>query len=870
MKTLPQQIAELRAHISSDEKDIGQLVEALSDPSVSVQHEAQNLLASLGAAAIPALEGALESGHGDRAAGALGSAIRMGPVGKSVVIRALSSIDDSLLSLALQASPHQIFPEGAASLISLLDRFSDQMSLQAVRLLAASRETDYQQQVETALWDYLEKKCFHRERAGETAAAGIAAPARGSSDKGWFLAAGVLGALQGPRVRELVCPLLATNDPVAKAVAASALGGSADKESARDLIKLLQSSSPLVQEASFDALVTAGRDMLGLLKAVFQKSPATLKERVLSVMLAIMGNTSLSLVKRLFAAGADHHLMALRALRGMREAEIVPLLVQSLGDSSSAVSREASRRLVELGTLAIRPLSACLRDAPASVSGHIGVVLARIGPAASCEIAKLLKTGDDQVRLRIVNSVNFAPDADLIKTLTTLLTEGGDRVRREAARILGKGGTIAVPGLVDAALSNDVTGWRWAVIALKQCGDGWKSWLTEELKEDDPDRREKAVKLLGRMSLVVSCEEFLSAAEKLQPAEVDRAVKEVKQHAPAGFYSTIVDRLDTFKGSSHEFLVKGLITVALPLVEERILDRLADEEDPWVMQFLLSALGGAGAEQAMPLILSMLDHDNDSVRFAAVSALSQSSFDGKKAPLLRRAKETEGEERIHILEALADIGDEEIYTVFFSTYRDSDEKGREKVASLFRANPSVELVSSGIKRMAIEAETGAEIFQNMLSVVIIAEEQMNMLKTMTQDRNPKIRSAVYMVLETIGSDESFILLVEACRSEGDPALHHQLFGRLVREMLGGKAGCRQPMEQYIKEMGAEAAVPLLEVMAELNTGDFMFMALSQLIESMGETALDILDTLGEDDDRRIATAATDLADTIRRSLLVGT
>ena len=866
MSSLPERVADLKRVASGESPNIKKIIEALSDPVRGVQEEVIALLVSCGDEVVPALEDAVQTGDHLRAAGALKAAIRLGRQGQPVVLKALETDDESLLLGALAILPVHILPEGIKSLAELFCHSSTAVRQGAAVLLAAARETGAADEAVDVLSNFIECRCFPPVSSPEEGESSLTREKEGS---GIFLAAAVLGGLLGNGARDTFKKYFDSGDPSLIAVAAHVLGGSGGSEAIRDLVKLLQHPSSVVRTAAQEALIIAGREALPLLKVVLSKSSSALRERALTVMFRIMGERSGPLLTKMMAAGTELKLSALIALKSIREPGFIPCLVQALDDGSSLVVREARHRLIELGTLAVPPLCGHTSGISGKTLESICLVLGEIGRSSGPALARLLKQAGDPVKKEVIRTMDVPLEEAMITALTNLLPECGDAVRKEIAQKVGKSGEKAISPLVGIMLSEHVGVWYWAARALADTKDAWKSWLKKELKEEEPEKRIGAVKILGRMSAALPARELLLMASSLRPADIDLAVQEMRTCAPGTFYLSIVDDLETLKDISTEFLLKGLLAAAFPLVGTRVLDRLADEENPWVLQFLLGVVSGERLEEAMPLILSMLDHSETSVRYAAISALSGEPLPGKKGPLLNRIRETEGEERLRLLEALADLEDENVFSVLFSSYLEGDKTEREKIVSLLRANPSVKMIRSAVKRLAIEGGDRCETLQNLLAFSMVSEEQTEELKAIIQDRNPKVRSATYGILQKMGTNEAFSLLVQACRGEGDPVIYQRLFNDLIHEMVGGKSECRQLMEPYLKEMGAEAAIPLVQVLKETDSGDFLYMTLSQMVERIGEDALDVLDTLKEDNDRRIASISATLADNIRRSLLVG-
>jgi HEAT repeat protein len=512
-----------------------------------------------------------------------------------------------------------------------------------------------------------------------------------------------LGPLAAPAVPALVEALNDKNPGLQhEALMTLERIGPAARGAVGDLIKLLENKDKSrLHSGAIDALATIGRDA--------EKAVPLLK-RLLAGKDSHLATAAGLALTQILPAGSD------------QLAEVVPILVKSLANSSPEIRNEAVFGLGACGRKAIPELTKLVeahqkspelawqaatalamtgREAEPALPGlidalkskHENVVtssadaLGAIGPRAKAAVSglqELLSHSNPIVREHAANALgNFGQAAEpAVSDLAKLLKDDNEDVRRIAAGALGRMGTsaeTAIPALI-AALDDD----RGPVAlhaaeALAQIGPYTIPHLSKVLS--DPRRQHLAVMILAEMG----------PAAKDAVGELSAALAE--HHARQGQ-----------DDSYHEFCREILMTLA----------RM-----------------GPAAKEAVPALLKILADEKHGLRSGAAWALA--NIGAKEAiPFLHKALETDVGSRLHLVAPIA----------LMLLEPNNEEYVRMAVPNLASA---LENKSGAIRREA--AATLARIGPKAAPAV-------EKLTAVLGDPDPTIRNAALVALASIGPEST--------------------------------------------------------------------------------------------------------------------
>jgi HEAT repeat protein len=367
------------------------------------------------------------------------------------------------------------------------------------------------------------------------------------------------------------------------------------KNDVDSLIKLLKSRHSKVRKAAAEALGEIGdAQAVEPLIAALQDEDRSMRWRAAEALGEIGGAQA---VEPLIAALQDEdRSMRWRAAEALDDVsqrldEFEPIWESSEPETKAAywVAKKEWNKCVKIGTPAVKPLIAALKDKDENVRKQAAYALGKIGDAQAVEpLSAALEDNDARVRRGAAEALRKIGDAQAVEPLIAALKDNDARVRKNAAEALGElGGAQAVEPLI-AALKDKDANVRWQVAyALGEIGGAQAvEPLIAALKDKVGSVRWRAAEALGEESLIAALED--------NDARVRRGAAEA---------------LGNLGGAQ---AVEPLIA-ALKDKDENVRWRAAE------------ALGNLGGAQAVePLIAALKDKD-ENVRWRAAEALDDLS-----------------------------------------------------------------------------------------------------------------------------------------------------------------------------------------------------------------------------------------------------
>lgn len=346
-------------------------------------------------------------------------------------------------------------------------------------------------------------------------------------------------------------------------------------------------------------------------------------------------------VKPLIAALKDENkdvrTNAAKALGQIGDVQAVQPLIITLKDAYRS-GDAALEALVKIGSHAIEPLIAALKDESTSTRQRAAEALGQIGDArAAVPLIVPLKDDSGYVQNTATKALLKIGSPAAVKSFCVVLKDENEDVRINAAKALGQIGDVrAVEPLVDVLGAEKDQRAREAVAeALIQIGDRRAiEPLAEMLRKEEPGRREWWIEVVGSL--------------------IDTIRKESDWAKVVGLYWIFKEEWDR---------CIELGTAAIPLLEICV---KANEASGYVRECAARVLGQVGDACGIKLLIALLGNRDWRVCAAALYGLREAGWDrcvefGTTAiPLLEtlvKANETPTDVRDGAAQALGQVGD---------------------------------------------------------------------------------------------------------------------------------------------------------------------------------------------------------------------
>jgi len=453
---------------------------------------------------------------------------------------------------------------------------------------------------------------------------------------------------------DLIATLLDDEPPGLRAKAASALGavGPLAWTAVPDLVRMLEDPVPWVASKAYIALGTIGEPSLGaLVDALGSENEAAVKGALAAMvgMKSAARDAMPALVCMIGDKSWENRrlaFMALGAMVGPADGELVPALVAGLSDENIHVRPSAQGALVMIGEEAAPVLAALIATGDEEQCRMATWALVAMEGRAAAAVPELIEVlvGDGETHqleaacLVLQHVVpGHVPDESqkTMEALASSMKDEGWDLRWRSAVALGEFGTPAIPHLIEALDDPDPTVMRYGAEALGRMGEDAApavGSLVALLERDDWRAHDAACIALGQIG---------PSALEAVPLLVEELAS--APHVAAWSAATALGGIGAAAGD------------AVPEILEAFPD-----SDPSHLEFYPAALGhmGVHAKDALPDLVAMLEHPMAEVRSQAAWALGQMGPEAKDAvkPLTAAVEDGYMGFNVNAIKALGRIG----------------------------------------------------------------------------------------------------------------------------------------------------------------------------------------------------------------------
>jgi HEAT repeat protein len=581
-------------------------------------------------------------------------------------------------------------------------------------------------------------------------------------------------------------PLLKDQDPSVRANAALALGVLRHEPAVVPLITALEDSSPLVRQRAATALGRAAHPVAvaPLIEALRDSDEGVVREAAGA--LALTGDHAAirPLVQAAYrTADAEKTGEAVVEALGRFRLAALPPVLEDLSNVDSANRKQAVQLLGRLGHRAAAPaLRPRTRDKASEVRAAAAEALGQLADAASAaDILALLKDPLRTVRYSALTALSQLPLAEAPQEVAEIALDSADPLNYRATYVFGKlQDPATLPALLELAKHDDARVRRQAILGLACLGQG------------------EVVEMIRRE---------LASANRGVRVQFARSLAVVKTEAAV-----------------------------------ELLAQIAEDDQPFVVQEALRALGTLRSDTAYQKIVASLKHSRVEIRENAAAMLARQP-EGRGAPDLIAALQDSAPDVLEAVEsALRILSDPDVPALeaeLIQNLTDSDANVRAVSATRLRAyrSPQVQeaLIAALDDAFYLVRARAAESLGYLNAAAAVPR-----LRTMTADADATIRSAAVAALGRLRDEPSLDLLLKALQ---DPAFD-------VREQAALGIACLRPSGK------AEAVSALINA-----SSDAYPQVRSQAAFALGEigglSAITALEDLIREPDPSVARAAAE-------------
>jgi len=346
-----------------------------------------------------------------------------------------------------------------------------------------------------------------------------------------------LGRLHAPDAVDAIAPFALERTPQLRLAALAALGRIATKDSVKVLVSALgvadDAGGGLDRTPVRDALVSAGAAAIPQLHALLEGQPtphvATSAAWVLGELRATQETaTIVSAMRR----GVLPVAAALRALAALGGADSVGVVLEFIGDPSTAIRAEALRAAQKLldparpDGRAVEPIAAALRDPrpTAAERAALAILLGRTGaPRAATVLAELTNARDPALRLAAIDALGLLGPAGADDALLDKLANVDAQIRLHAAVALSESGGAKARDVLLAKLEagdeidRSVVWTALAGILSRAATEQAVARVVRALDVAAGPERDAVLIALGRAPLASAMKKLAAVAKSLDP-----------------------------------------------------------------------------------------------------------------------------------------------------------------------------------------------------------------------------------------------------------------------------------------------------------------------------------------------------------------
>ncbi|MDP7420831.1 MAG: HEAT repeat domain-containing protein [bacterium] len=373
-----------------------------------------------------------------------------------------------------------------------------------------------------------------------------------------------------------------------------------------------------------------------------------------TIILARIGKSGLIPLMKLFKdSDKKMRAFATRALGETGDKRVVPALIQALADSSWSVRKNAAASLIQMGTIALKPVAQALKNDNEDIRYWATKVLGAMGSSGIEPLLVLLKKGNKDMRFFAAEALGDVNDIKGINALIKALSDNSWSVRKNAAKSLQNLGKDAVDPLSKALQSESSDIRYWVATILGRIGQETIMALLSQLKDEDNETRRLTRKVLDNMGSdavepLIEALKSNSREMRRNAAEALGNTRDTRSIQP--LIKSLADKSWFVRKNASEALEEmgnkavPQLTTALALQNEDI--------QYWVTRIL----GNIGVTDVNPLA-ALLNDGNEEARFYAVETLGKARYPKDAVPYLVEAlKDSSWPVRRKAAEALEAIG----------------------------------------------------------------------------------------------------------------------------------------------------------------------------------------------------------------------
>lgn len=436
------------------------------------------------------------------------------------------------------------------------------------------------------------------------------------------------------------------------------------------------------------------------------------------------------------------------------------------------VVHKARERIEQMGADAVEALIEALADDDYRVRGLAASLLGKIGDARANAVLweALAREDQEDARRAIRNALSRLRDERHIAQLVRELSSADPAVRAEAVRLLSKTNEDAlIPHILDALDDPEPLVRNAALSALGYNRDQKIAHIThilERLHDEDATVRLTAVTMLARSMLKDTriFEGILRATDDPDPAVRRAALRALSDFNDERAIDAYLDHIEDPDLNVREAAMRGLHEVSPPQALQPLIDfvgRYVMQDDQGWFWLVAATLGELGDPAAIPALIQMLQHPNDQLRPAAVTALINIGHPAMIEPLRALLTHQDAEVRLYAALILGRLGQLELLdTLRALAQQDPDPQVREaaeKAVALCEARAREKadlaylleklaalLAVEGLPKLDKIRETLRDLSQHRDPQVLAP------LGQLTENRFPSLRRAALQALGNLG------------------------------------------------------------------------------------------------------------------------